>query len=380
MAGGVGSRFWPKSRNHFPKQFIDILGTGESLLQLTYKRFLKVCPNDNILVLTNESYASLVKEQLPTILSNNILLEPSRNNTAPCIAYATYKILKQNIDANIIVAPSDHLILKEDVFLDKIEQALAFADRHDALLTLGISPTRPDTGYGYIEYDETQGSSNKDQEIKIKNQVSRNKDKGEGDLQEGLASEVKKVSAFREKPVLAKAQEYLQNGKYLWNAGIFIWKASSLQKAFEKYAPEIDTLFKSGNAIYNTSEETAFILDNYHNSPNISIDYAILEKADNIYTIPADIGWSDLGTWASLHAIAEKDEELNVFNGDHIHLKNTTDCMINLPKGKAAVIRGLDNYIVVDDEHVLLIYPKSEEQEIKGVAKEMVEKYGTQYS
>ncbi|WP_316796893.1 mannose-1-phosphate guanylyltransferase [Pedobacter agri] len=356
MAGGVGSRFWPKSRNHFPKQFIDILGTGESLLQLTYQRFLNICPIENILVLTNAGYADLVKTQLPEVLTENILLEPNRNNTAPCIAYATYKILQQNAEANIVVAPSDHLILKEAVFVDKINQALAFSANHDALLTIGISPTRPDTGYGYIKYQHASVAT------------------------QDASSEVKKVNAFMEKPVLAKAKEYLESGNYLWNAGIFIWKASSLQKAFEKYASEIDRIFKSGNSVYNTSEESAFILDQYPTSPNISIDYAILEKADNIYTIPADIGWSDLGTWASLHAIAEKDAQSNVYNEEHVHLTNTIGCMINLPKGKAAVIRGLDNYIVVDDEHVLLIYPKSEEQEIKGVAKEMVEMFGPQYA
>ncbi|MGO4878450.1 mannose-1-phosphate guanylyltransferase [Pedobacter psychrotolerans] len=352
MAGGVGSRFWPKSRNHFPKQFIDILGTGESLLQLTYQRFLKVCPKENILILTNAGYADLVKAQLPAILTDNILLEPSRNNTAPCIAYATYKILQKNPDANIVVAPSDHLILKEDVFIEKINLALDFTADNDALLTLGISPTRPDTGYGYIEYLED----------------------------EGIEKEIKKVAAFKEKPVLEKAQEYVNSGNYLWNAGIFIWKAANLQKAFEKYAVEIDALFKSGNAFYNTPAEAKFILDQYPGSPDISIDYAILEKADNIYTIPADIGWSDLGTWASLHAIAQQDEHHNVCNSEHLHLHDTHDCMINLPKGKAAVIRGLDNFIVVDDEQVLLIYPKSAEQEIKGVSKEMVSRFGDQYS
>jgi len=359
MAGGVGSRFWPKSRNHFPKQFIDILGTGESLLQLTYQRFLNICPKENILILTNKDYADLVRSQLPDILVDNILLEPSRNNTAPCIAYATYKILQKNPEANIVVAPSDHLILKEDVFISKVNQALAFAESNDALLTLGISPTRPDTGYGYIEYLEDEGARNKEQ---------------------GLETEIKKVAAFKEKPVLEKAQEYVNSGNYLWNAGIFIWKAANLQKAFEKYAPEIDTLFKSGNDVYNTPDEAQFITDQYPTSPDISIDYAILEKADNIYTLPADIGWSDLGTWASLHAIAEQDEQQNVYNSEHIHLNETRNCMINLPKGKAAVIRGLDNFIVVDDEHVLMIYPKSEEQEIKGVSKEMVARFGSQYS
>ncbi|SDG12830.1 mannose-1-phosphate guanylyltransferase [Pedobacter terrae] len=349
MAGGVGSRFWPKSRNQFPKQFIDILGIGKSLLQLTYERFLKICPNEQIFVLTNESYAGLVADQLSGILKENILLEPSRNNTAPCIAYATYKIAQLNPDANIVVAPSDHLILKEDVFLDKIQVALGFSTANDALLTLGISPTRPDTGYGYIKY------------------------------QDGF-EEVKKVDAFMEKPVLAKAEEYLASGDYVWNAGIFIWSAVSLKKAFEKYAPEIATLFESGLPCYNTDRESEFINTKYPTSPNISIDYAILEKANNVYTIPADIGWSDLGTWASLHAVGEKDMANNMINLNKIHLKDTSNCIIHLPKDKAAVIRGLDNYIVVDDGEVLLIYPKTEEQEIKQVAKDIVSEHGSKYA
>ena len=356
MAGGVGSRFWPKSRNHFPKQFIDILGIGKSLLQLTYERFLNICPIEQIFVLTNETYADLVAEQLPAVLKPNILLEPSRNNTAPCIAYATYKIGQLNPTANIVVAPSDHLILKEEVFLNKVEQALDFSSKNDALLTLGITPTRPDTGYGYIQYEESS--------IEYQDK----------------SSEIKKVSAFMEKPVLAKAEEYLKSGDYVWNAGIFIWTASSLKKAFEKYAPEITTLFESGLSFYNTIDEAKFIAENYPSSPNISIDYAILEKADNVYTIPADIGWSDLGTWASLHAIGEKDVDNNMVNLEKIHLKDTSNCIIHLPNDKAAVIRGLDNYIVVDDGEVLLIYPKSDEQEIKQVAKDMVATHGIQYS
>lgn len=356
MAGGVGSRFWPKSRNHFPKQFIDILGIGKSLLQLTYERFLNICPIEQIFVLTNETYADLVAEQLPAVLKPNILLEPSRNNTAPCIAYAAYKIGQLNPNANIVVAPSDHLILKEEVFLNKVEQALNFSSKNDALLTLGITPTRPDTGYGYIQYQDSD----------FKNQ--------------NVQSEIKKVNAFMEKPILAKAEEYLKSGDYVWNAGIFIWSASSLRKAFEQYAPEIATLFESGLSFYNTIDEAKFIAENYPSSPNISIDYAILEKADNVYTIPADIGWSDLGTWASLHAIGEKDVDNNMVNLEKIHLKDTSNCIIHLPNDKAAVIRGLDNYIVVDDGEVLLIYPKSDEQEIKQVAKDMVAEHGIQYS
>ncbi|WP_412466458.1 mannose-1-phosphate guanylyltransferase [Pedobacter sp. KLB.chiD] len=356
MAGGVGSRFWPKSRNHCPKQFIDILGIGKSLLQLTYERFLNICSNENIFVLTNQNYFDLVSAQLPAVLKKNILLEPSRNNTAPCIAYATYKIAQLNPDANIVVAPSDHLILKEDVFLDKIQVALGFSTANEALLTLGISPTRPDTGYGYIKYQDSSI-----------------------EYQDGF-EEVKKVNAFMEKPVLAKAEEYLASGNYVWNAGIFIWSAASLKRAFEKYAPEIAALFRSGLSCYNTDQESEFINTKYPTSPNISIDYAILEKADNVYTIPADIGWSDLGTWASLHAVGEKDAANNMVNLDKINLKDTSNCIIHLPKDKVAVIRGLDNYIVVDDLEVLLIYPKSEEQEIKQVAKEIVEEHGSKYA
>jgi mannose-1-phosphate guanylyltransferase len=349
MAGGVGSRFWPKSRNHFPKQFIDILGIGKSLLQLTYERFVKICPVENIYILSNQQYLGLIQEQLSGIAVKNILLEPSRNNTAPCIAYASYKILMQNPDANIVVAPSDHLILKETEFLGKISQALDYTATNDALVTLGISPTRPDAGYGYINFQK-----------------------------EGIDG-VHKVEKFLEKPVLEKAQEYLISGDYLWNAGIFIWRAQNIQKAFEKYASEIHELFKQGNEVYNTSGENHFITRNYPKSPNISIDYAILEKADNVYTIPADIGWSDLGTWASLHEVAEKDKENNALSVDHLHIEDTQNCIVHLPKGKAAVIKGLEDFIVVDDGKVLLIFPKGSEQEIKPLAAKMAASYGEEY-
>lgn len=349
MAGGVGSRFWPKSRNHFPKQFIDILGTGQSLLQMTYARFLHICPKENIYILSNQDYKGLVQEQLEGLAEENILLEPSRNNTAPCIAYATYKILQQNPEANIVVAPSDHLILKETAFLDKITQALAYTSQDDALLTLGISPTRPDTGYGYIHYASQTETG------------------------------VNAVHCFMEKPVLEKAKEYVASGDYLWNAGIFIWSGQSIQKAFQTHAPEIASLFEQGNSLYNTLGEEGFIQENYPKCPNISIDYAILEKATNVYTIPADIGWSDLGTWASLHEVLPKDEAHNSKSIEQLHLEATSNCIIHLPKGKAAVIKGLDDYIIVDDEKVLLIYPKSSEQEIKGVAGDMVATYGKEY-
>ena len=349
MAGGIGSRFWPKSRNHFPKQFIDFLGTGKSLLQLTYERFEKICPKENIFILSNQQYLDLIQEQLSGIAISNILLEPSRNNTAPCIAYASYKILKQNPDANIVVAPSDHLILKETEFLDKISQALDYTATNDALVTLGISPTRADTGYGYVNFHK-----------------------------EGIDG-VHKVACFLEKPILEKAQEYLASGSYLWNAGIFIWRAQSIQNAFKQHAIEIHELFIQGNDVYNTNSEVAFIAENYPKSPNISIDYAILEKATNVYTIPADIGWSDLGTWASLHEVAEKDAFNNSFTVSQKHLSNTTNCLIQVPKGKGVVIDGLENYIIVDDANVLLIYPKDKEQEIKQVSIQMSKDFGVDF-
>lgn len=338
MAGGVGSRFWPKSRNHFPKQFIDILGVGKSLLQLTYERFLNVCPLENIYILGNIAYEDLIKKQLPDLSDDQILLEPSRSNTAPCIAYASYKLLRANPEANIVVAPSDHLILKEQDFVNKIKQGLDFTASKDVLLTLGIQPSRPDTGYGYINFEKDTN------------------DKG-----------IHHVKFFAEKPILDKAIEFVNSGAYLWNAGIFIWSGRSIKKAFEKHAPEIDLIFSKGNDSYNTKAESNFLAENYPLSPKISIDYAILEKADNVYTIPADIGWSDLGTWASLHAVAEKDDNQNVLNGGKISLESTKNCIIDIPKDKTAVIRGLDNFIIVDDGSALLIYPKSNEQEIKNI-------------
>lgn len=350
MAGGVGSRFWPKSRNNFPKQFIDILGLGKSLLQLTYDRFLNICSSENIYVLTNEQYINVIAEQLPTLDKNNIIAEPSRNNTAPCIAYASFKIAGLNPDAKIIVAPSDHLILDEKTFLDKVEAALNFAGANDALLTLGITPNRPDTGYGYINY-ERQGN------------------KG-----------IHKVNRFLEKPNLEKAIEFVSSGDYVWNAGIFIWKVSAILTALEKYAPEVYQLFLKGRGLYNTPSEYRFIQENYPLSPNISIDYAIMENAENVYTVPGEFGWSDLGTWASLYEVMDKDESNNVFTGFNASLPGTENCMIQLPKEKVAIIKGLSNYIIVDDGKVLLIYPKQQEQEIKEVSKGVVALCGVEFS
>jgi mannose-1-phosphate guanylyltransferase len=337
MAGGVGSRFWPKSRNNFPKQFIDILGIGSSLLQLTYSRFIKLIPEQNIYIVTNTQYKELVQQQLPGISNNNILCEPTRNNTAPCIAYAIFKLAEIDPDGNMIVAPSDHFILHEDVFIEKIKTGLVYAEQHPVLLTLGITPTRPDTGYGYIRFDKEDING------------------------------IHKVNKFTEKPVLEKAKQFLDSGDHVWNGGIFVWSVQTALKAFETHANEVFNLFKRGIGYYNTSSEQAFIDSNYPLAPNISIDYAIMEKADNVYTIPADFGWSDLGTWASLYEVAQKNSTNNAVAGNNIQLEGTENCIIHLPEGKLAVIRGLKEYIVVDDDNVLLIYPKQEEQEIKKV-------------
>lgn len=348
MAGGVGSRFWPKSRNNFPKQFIDILGTGKSLLQLTYNRFLRLCPAENIYIVTNSQYKELVQQQLPSLAVQNILSEPSRNNTAPCIAYAAFKLAAKDPEANMVVAPSDHFILYEDIFIEKIKLALKTAAANPALLTLGITPTRPDTGYGYINFSK----SGKD--------------------------DVHKVNRFTEKPPLEKAREFLASGDYVWNGGIFIWNVKTALSAFRKHAPEIYTLFEKGNGQYNTAQEQTFIDHYYPQSPNISIDYAIMEKADNVYTIPADFGWSDLGTWGSLYEVADKQEGQNVLSGN-LQLENTENSIIHLPAGKLAVIRGLKDYIVVDDKDVLLIYPKQEEQEIKKITEKLKSNDQAQY-
>lgn len=349
MAGGVGSRFWPKSRNSFPKQFIDILGVGKSLLQLTYERFSTICLKENIYILSNSQYDDLISKQLVGISKDNIILEPSRNNTAPCIAYASFKISKINPDANIIVAPSDHLILNESVFLTQIKLGLDYAEQNDALVTLGINPTRPDTGYGYINYNHAKS----------------------GDIHQ--------VIGFREKPDLQKAMEFIETGGYVWNAGIFIWNVSSVLKALWLHAPEIYNLFLNGLEVYNTEKEVAFINENYPLSPNISIDYAVMEKADNVFTITGEFGWSDLGTWASLHEVSEKDSDSNAVNSHSVYLAQSSNCIVQIPKDKVAVIKGLNDFIIVDDGDVLLIYPKTEEQEIKKVSGLISEKFGDHF-
>lgn len=337
MAGGIGSRFWPASRTERPKQFLDILGVGKSLIRLTFERFLNLCPAENIFIVTNGMYKDLVKEHLPELTDNQILCEPSRNNTAPCVAYTAFKLHNLNPEANFIVAPSDHIILKEKAFVDKLNEALNFSENNDALVTLGITPTRPDTGYGYINFGKKQTGN------------------------------VHKVIAFKEKPNASIAQEYCNSGQYLWNAGIFIWKAKSILKSFEENAPEIYTILSEGNSSYNTEKEQDFIDKAYPTTPSISVDYAIMENANNIYTLPADIGWSDLGTWGSLWAESDKDEKNNVINSTDIQIYNTSNSLIRMPKGKKLVVKDLKNYIIVDEGDILLIWPKDQEQDIKKI-------------
>lgn len=335
MAGGIGSRFWPASREARPKQFMDILGVGKSLIRLTFERFLKLCPAENIFIVTNEMYKGLVKEHLPELTDNQILCEPSRNNTGPCVAYTAFKLKAINPDANFVVAPSDHVILKEEAFINSLKNALNFTTKNNALLTLGITPTRPDTGYGYVHFDKSG------------------------------AEEIKKVYKFTEKPNLKNAKAFVDSGEYLWNAGIFIWSVKSILASFEKNAPDIFDILAKGANFYNTDEEQHFINEHYPTTPSISVDYAILESSNNVYTIPADIGWSDLGTWASLHEESEKDENGNVIQGQNIMTFESKDSLIRTSSNKLVVCKGLENYIVVDEGDVLLIWPKNEEQGIK---------------
>ncbi len=340
MAGGIGSRFWPASTEDMPKQFLDILGTGKSLLQWTFERFRLLLPLKQIYVLTHERYRPLVREQLPDLPNAQILGEPSRNNTAPCIAYAAFKLQALDPQANFVVAPSDQLILKEDVFLEKIRQGLAFTAKRDALLTLGITPTRPHTGYGYIHYNREAGERG-----------------------------IYPVLAFKEKPDEQTARNFLRSGDYLWNAGIFLWRSEVILEAFAKYAPQIFELLQAGPEVYLGPDEASFLEEKYVKTPSVSVDYAIMEKADNIYTLPADIGWSDLGSWRALYEWQPKDADGNVLISGDLLAQNTKDCLVQLPSGKKAVLRDLRNYIVVDTEDVLLIYPMDKEQEIKYIEK-----------
>lgn len=350
MAGGVGSRFWPASRAAKPKQFLDILGVGRSLLQLTYDRLTKLCPPENVLIVTNADYKALVQEQLPAITDNQVLCEPSRNNTAPCIAYAALKVHALNPNANMVVAPSDHVILQEEAFIGALREALEYSSNHNALLTLGIEPTRPDTGYGYIHFER-----------------------------EAASGRVHKVRKFTEKPPLEQARQFVASGDYLWNAGIFVWHSRSIIEAYSQLAPEIYTILSQGKDAYNTSDEQAFINEHYPTTPNISVDFAIMEKADNVFSIPSSFGWSDLGTWASLYAELDKDDNNNIIQAHPALVSDSADNLIRVQDGKLAVIRGLNNFIVVDEPDALMIYPKDKEQEIKQVTEKIKKELGESY-
>ncbi len=340
MAGGIGSRFWPLSRTKKPKQFLDILGTGKSLLQLTYSRIQEVFPPENILVVTSEDYGELVLRQLPMLKAEQVLLEPLRRNTAPCIAYANNKIGEINPDAKIMVASSDHLILLENEFREVVQKGLQFVAENDSLLTLGIQPNRPETGYGYIQI---------------------NGEKGEIELNKSF----RKVKTFTEKPDLEMARLFLESGDFFWNSGMFFWSLKSIHAAFEKHLPEVESVFKGGAGKYNTPEELQFISDAYSGCRNISIDYGIMEKADNVYVLCSDFGWSDLGTWGSLYDRLEKDENKNTIKGDNVFVYDTRNCLVNVPSDKLTVLQGLDDFIVVESDNVLLVCRKKDEQKIK---------------
>jgi mannose-1-phosphate guanylyltransferase len=337
MAGGVGSRFWPVSTNEFPKQFHDMLGTGETLIQKTFSRLSKLIPAENILILTNERYNNLVLQQLPQVNQDQVLLEPAMRNTAPCILYASLKIKKMNPDAVMVVAPSDHWIEDETSFVNNLQTAFDFCENENALMTLGIQPTFPNTGFGYIEYDKSDENS------------------------------IKKVSQFREKPDYETAKSFLQAGNFVWNAGIFIWSAKAITEAFEQFHPQMNALFNEGLPVYNTNAEKAFIENNYSLAENISIDYAVMEKADNVYVLPATFDWNDLGTWGSLYEKLPKDNQLNAVVNADVFLENATNNIIRTDAKKLIIIDGLNDYIIVDKEDVLLIYPKGKEQEIKRI-------------
>ncbi|MEY8868682.1 mannose-1-phosphate guanylyltransferase [Meridianimaribacter flavus] len=349
MAGGVGSRFWPVSTQEYPKQFHDMLGTGDTLIQKTFNRLSELIPKENIFILTNERYNDLVFEQLPDVTKRQVVLEPAMRNTAPCILYASLKIQKENPDAVMIVAPSDHWIEDENAFTQNVKQTFEFCEQNDALMTLGIQPTFPNTGYGYIEFDK---SSNQD---------------------------IKPVNQFREKPDYETAKSFIAQGNFLWNAGIFMWSAKSVIKAFKSNQPELYSLFETGIEAYNTDLEDGFIQENYAKAENISVDYAIMEKSENVFVLPATFDWNDLGTWGSLYDKLDKDSDNNAVVNAKTLTEDATGNMIRSKKDKIVVVDGLKDYIIVDKDEVLLIFPKAKEQDIKKVLQNVKEKFGESY-
>ena len=350
MAGGVGSRFWPVSTSSYPKQFHDMLGTGDTLIQKTFKRLNTFVPTENIYILTNERYNDLVLEQLPMVKQNQVVLEPAMRNTAPCILYAALKIQKMDSDAVMIVAPSDHWIEDEAAFAKDVTTCFEKCEKEEVLCTLGIKPSFPNTGFGYIEYEK------------------------------GIGDGLKKVHQFREKPDYETAKEFLSQGNFLWNAGIFMWSVSTIVKAFEKYQPLQYALFKSGVTTYNTSQESTFIEKYYPQAENISIDYAILENSKSIYVLPATFDWNDLGTWGSLYDKLDKDENNHAVVNAKVVSEDASGNMIRSPKDKIVVVDGIKDYIIVDNDDVLLIYPKAKEQDIKQVLKKVKDAFGGSFT
>lgn len=353
MAGGIGARFWPMSNSTTPKQFIDILGEGQTLIQKTFNRFTKICPKENIYIVTSKNYKDITLQQLPEISEEQVILEPYRRNTAPCIAYANYKIKTKNPNAVIVVAPSDHVILKEDVFTRVIEQGLEAVSKNDWLLTIGIRPSSPNTGYGYIQYNE-----------------DKSYDKN---------ATIYAVKTFTEKPELEMAKRFLESGDFLWNAGIFMWSLNSILKSFELYLPDVNDLFKQGEGIYNTPGEEDFIEQVYQVCKSISVDYGIMEHAKNVKVYAANFGWSDLGTWGSLYELSKKDEHKNSILGNHVKVYETEKCIVNVPKNKIVVVQGLEDYIVVENNDILLICKKSDEQQIRQYVADVQVEFGNKY-
>lgn len=350
MAGGIGSRFWPKSRTSYPKQFLDILNTGKSLIRWTYERYAAFIPVENIYIVTSDEYVSIVHEQLPELPLENILAEPSRKNTAPCVAYISYKLLQKDPEAALIVAPSDHMILDTDAFRSITSKALDFVTQIKSLVTLGIKPTHPNTGYGYIQHEALAA--------------------GDG---------IYKVKTFTEKPNLELAKTFLSSGDFLWNAGIFVWQVKNVMKAFEKYQPEMYELFDNEKANFNTANEKDAINRIYPLCTNVSIDFAIMEKADNVFVIPSSFGWSDLGTWNSAYDNLDKDYLGNAVATENVIVIDATRCMISAPHDKLVLIQGIDDCIIVDTKDVLMICKKEKEQAIKEYVAEVKRNKGDRY-
>ena len=351
MAGGIGSRFWPMSKSSFPKQFLDILGTGETLIQQTFSRLERICQPENILIVTNTNYKNLCLEQLPNVVESNILCEPAMRNTAPCVAYAAFKIQSMNEDANMIIAASDHIILKEDEFVRVTNDCLDIVAKNDVLLTLGITPSRPDTGYGYIQFSEDNLSGSK---------------------------KARKVKTFIEKPNQELALNFLDSGDFLWNSGMFIWSAKSIALAYRKHLRDMHDIFDEGKQFYNTINEKEFIDRVFPACKNISIDYGIMEKSENVYVYPADFGWSDLGTWGSLYSHLELDEYKNTIQGNNVMMYDSSDNLVKVSDDKLVVLQGLQGYIVVENEGTILVCKKEDEQKIKQFVADLKQKGETE--